>query len=274
MDGMYDTSDDEEFPPCLMPFGKEQDWISEDEMDADSVLDVDGMEEVFLDDFCSEFDIAPGKRNREVDDTERSAKRPKAGGRELACAGVVVAERARHNSTPSPDYIARLVKFGDIRRTKVFVKQRLAGTADEQNKAPEASKAKTNKMDATNEGWIARLPPPPPAKKMNKTNETEPSETQFAEDLEKDLKLDYDKDGKPIHDDEFAGVLEKKARELGLKWYTIDKLTRKACNHAKTGRVDPELMEFLVQAPVQSEDDDGVDSEDESEGDVFVCLWT
>jgi hypothetical protein len=150
----------------------------------------------------------------------------------------------------------------------------LAGTADEQNKAPEANKAKTNKMDATNEGWIARLPPPPPAKKMNKTNETEPSETQFAEDLEKDLKLDYDKNGKPIHDAEFEGVLEKKALELGLKWYTINRLTTKARNHAVTGRVDPELMEFLVQAPVQSEDDDGVDSEDESEGEVFVSLWT
>lgn len=57
---------------------------------------------------------------------------------------------------------------------------------------------------------------------------------------------------------------------------TIEALTKRAYNQAKTGTVDPELMEFLNKTPIQSEceedDEDDEDDEDEEENDENLCI--
>ena len=167
-----------------------------------------------------------------------------------------VATVAPRDSTPSPHFKVVKISAGDAAEHPVDLVSEEED--DELFDADENADENKNKNENKNEGENT----------ITKLRRIFEADEKLSKEIEKDMAdPEYDENGNLVHDsDELAREL---ASCMKKKCYTIAELTHLADEQAKTGTVDPELIEFMSKTPVQSD----YESEDESEGETIFWYY-
>lgn len=172
--------------------------------------------------------------------------------------GSAVATVAPRDSTPSPLFRVVKISAGDAAEHPVDLvsEEEEDELFDADENADENADEIKNKNKNEGENTITKL------RRIFEADEA------FSKEIEKDMAdPEYDENGNLVHDsDELAREL---ASFMKKKCYTIKELTHLANEQAKTGAVDPELVEFMTKTPVQSD----YESEDESEGETIFWYY-
>lgn len=168
--------------------------------------------------------------------------------------GSAVATVTPRDSTLSPFFKVIKISAGDAAEHPVD----LVSEEEDDELFDADENADENKIENKNEGENT----------ITKLRRIFEADEAFSKEIEKDMAdPEYDENGNLVHDsDELAREL---ASCMKHKCYTIAELAKKANEQAKTGAVDPELVEFMTKTPVQSD----YESEDESESEGETIFW-